>query len=98
MFLWDKENISHIVRHKVSQSEAEQVIENNPLDLERQIRSGEQRMLHLGETTAGRVLFVVVTVRNKMLRVVTAFPANRKARKFYAEQRQALDRQETQDS
>jgi uncharacterized DUF497 family protein len=98
MFLWDKENISHIVRHKVSQTEAEQVIENNPLDLERQIRNGEERILHLGETVAGRVLFVVVTVRNKKLRVVTAFPANRKARKFYAEQKQTLDRQETPDS
>jgi uncharacterized DUF497 family protein len=66
--------------------------------LERQIRNSEGRMLHLGETTSGRVLFVVVTVRNRMLRVVTAFPANRKARKFYAEQKQAIDRQETPDS
>jgi hypothetical protein len=38
VFLWDKENISHIARHDVSQAEAEQVIENNPLDLERQLR------------------------------------------------------------
>jgi uncharacterized DUF497 family protein len=59
MFLWDKENISHIARHHVSRSEAEQVIENNPFDLERQIRNGESRILHLGETTTGRVLFVV---------------------------------------
>jgi uncharacterized DUF497 family protein len=98
MFLWDKENTSHIARHNVSRAEAEQVVENNPLDLERQIRNSEGRMLHLGETTSGRVLFVVVTVRNRMLRVVTAFPANRKARKFYAEQKQAIDRQETPDS
>ncbi len=66
MFLWDKENISHIGRHDVSQDEAEQVIQNNPLDLERQIRNGELRILHLGETTAGRVLFVVVTMRKKI--------------------------------
>jgi hypothetical protein len=39
MFLWDKENISHIARHNVSRAEAEQVIQNNPLDLERQIRT-----------------------------------------------------------
>jgi uncharacterized DUF497 family protein len=98
MFLWDRDNLSHITRHDVSRAEAEQVIENNPFDLERQLRNGEKRILHLGETTAGRVLFVVVTVRDKMLRVVTAFPANRKARKFYAEQKQAIDRQETPDS
>jgi uncharacterized DUF497 family protein len=59
MFLWDKENLSPIARHEVSREEAEQVIENNPFDLERQIRNGEPRVLHLGETNAGRVLFVV---------------------------------------
>ena len=96
MFLWDKENISHIARHDVSQAEAEQVIGNNPFDLERQIRNGEQRILHLGETAAARLLFVVVTVRNQKLRVVTAFPANRKARKFYAEQKQTLRDKETE--
>jgi uncharacterized protein len=98
MFFWDKDNLSHIARHHVSKDEAEQVIQNDPLDLERQIRNGEQRLLHLGETNAGRVLFVVLTLRNEMLRVVTAFPADRKARKFYAEQKQAIDRQETSDS
>ena len=98
MFHWDEENLSHISRHDVSKTEAEQVIQNDPLDLERQIRNGEPRILHLGETTTGRVLFVVVTLRNKMLRVVTAFPANRKARKFYAEQKQKLNEQEAQDS
>jgi uncharacterized DUF497 family protein len=89
---------THIARHNISRAEAEQVVESNLFDLERQIRNGERRMLHLGETATGRVLFVVVTVRNKMLRVVTAFPANRKARKFYAEQKQAFDSQETSDS
>jgi uncharacterized protein len=97
MFQWDQENLRHIARHHVSRVEAEQVIENIPLDLERQIRNGESRIFHLGETTTGRVLFVVVTVRNKMLRVVTAFPANRKARKFYAEQKQTRS-EETEDS
>lgn len=63
MFLWDEDNISHnqphIVRHDVSQDEAEQIIANDPFDLERQIRNGELRILHLGETTAGRVLFLL---------------------------------------
>jgi hypothetical protein len=98
MFFWDKDNLSHIARHHVSRNEAEQVIQNEPLDLETQIRNGELRTLHLGETAAGRVLFVVVTLRNRMLRVVTAFPANRKSRKFYAEQKQAFGDQETPDS
>ena len=41
MFIWDAENLSHIARHKISQEEAEQVIQNDPLDLERQILNGE---------------------------------------------------------
>jgi uncharacterized DUF497 family protein len=97
MFFWDEENLSHIARHHVSQDEAEQVIENNPFDLERQIRNGELRILHLGETVAGRVLFVVVTVRNKMLRVVTV-SREQKIKEVYAEQKQALDREEAPGS
>jgi uncharacterized DUF497 family protein len=83
MFIWDAENLSHIARHKISQEEAEQVIQNYPLDLERQIVDGEERFLHLGETMTKRILFVVVTERDDLLRVVTAFPADRRARKFY---------------
>jgi uncharacterized DUF497 family protein len=84
MFIWDAENLSHIARHKISQEEAEQVIQNDPLDLERQILNGEERFLHLGETLAKRTLFVVVTERDDLLRVVTAFPADPKARRFYS--------------
>ena len=84
MFVWDAENLSHIARHKISQEEAEQVIQNDPLDLERQILNGEEHFLHLGETLARRILFVVVTERDDLLRVVTAFAADRKARRFYS--------------
>ena len=83
MFIWDAENLSHIARHKILQEEAEQVIQNEPLDLERQILNGEERFLHLGETLAKRILFVVVTERDDLLRVVTAFPADRRAKRFY---------------
>ena len=33
-FDWDAANIEHLATHKVSPEEAEQVIENNPLDLD----------------------------------------------------------------
>jgi len=32
-YQWDDVNISHIARHGVSPTEAEEVIENEPLDL-----------------------------------------------------------------
>lgn len=87
MFDWDSANLAHIARHNISPEAAEQVIHNNPLDIERQIRNGEERILHLGETLAGHVLFVVVTQRAGRYRVVTAFPANRASRLFYASQK-----------
>ena len=86
-FLWDSANVNHIARHNISPEEAEQVVRNTPLDLERQLRGGEERILHLGETDAGRVLFVILTERNHALRIVTAHPAKKRARMFYALQK-----------
>ena len=87
LFYWDPSNTGHIARHAVTSEEAEQVIANDPLDLERQLRNGERRFLHLGETDAGRILYVVVADHLEGVRVVTAFPANKKARKFYSTQK-----------
>jgi uncharacterized DUF497 family protein len=94
MFVWDAGDIDHLAKHGVLPEEAEQVIENGPLEIERQIRGSESRTLHLGETLAHRVLFVVVTRRGEELRVVTAFPAGRQSRRFYASQRVAIDVQD----
>ena len=69
-FDWDVANTNHLATHKVSPEEAEQVIENNPLDLPTRTVGGEERILHLGETAAGRILFVVATERDGLIRVV----------------------------
>ncbi len=87
MFIWDHANINHIAVHAVSTDEAEEVVNSDPLEIEQQIRNGERRFVHLGETVAGRILFVVITIRGDHLRIVTAWPANRQARKFYTEQK-----------
>ena len=84
---WDDGNIAHIARHGVRCDEAEQVIENDPLDIELQLVNREQRTLHLGETSLGRVLYVVATMRKEKIRVISAFPADRKGRRFYADQK-----------
>jgi len=91
MFIWDSANIDHIALHAVSTEEAEQVIDNDPLDIERQFRNGESRFVHLGETLKGRVLFVVTSLRGEDVRVVTAFPANKQTRKYYIEQKELDD-------
>ncbi len=96
-FNWDSANIEHIARHEVTPEEAEQVIENDPLDAPAVLRNGETRTVHLGETDAGRVLVVVVTERNSMYRVVTARPAKKKERAFYAKYKAATNDQDPKD-
>jgi hypothetical protein len=88
LFSWDEANRSHIAEHGVSPEEAEQLVLNDPVDLEVQIRSGEERTLQVGETNSGRVLVVVTTWRVGRIRVITAFPANKKLRAFYESYRE----------
>ena len=90
-FNWDTGNIDHIALHDVTPEEAEQVVENSPLEIGRVERKEELRIVHLGQTDAGRILLVAVTDRAELVRVVTAYPANRKFRKFYVEQKAMRD-------
>ena len=97
-FDWDQGNLEHIALHDITSEEAEQVIANSPLEIGRVERNGELRIVHLGETDAGRVLLVAVTDRAELVRVVTAYPANRKFRKFYAEQKAMRDETDSKDA
>lgn len=75
MLEWDGANLDHIARHQVFPEEAEQVIENDPLDINAEAVDGEKRTTSIGRTDRGRFLLVVTTLRGTRLRVVTAFPA-----------------------
>jgi uncharacterized protein len=74
-FDWDTANLAHIARHQISAEEAEEVIRNEPLDIEAETLKGEDRMTSVGRTNGGRFLVVVTTLRETRLRVVTAFAA-----------------------
>lgn len=86
-FDWDQANIDHIAKHGITPDEAEQVVHNDPVDLTLQLRDGEERTPQVGETNAGRILVVITTWRGRLIRVVTAFPANVALRRLYATQR-----------
>ena len=62
---------------------------NDPIRIKTRMdaRSGEKRVLELGNTNAGRVLFVAWTPRGELMRPVTAFDANRKTRAAYQRRR-----------
>jgi uncharacterized DUF497 family protein len=86
-FDWDQENIRHLARHKIAKAEAEQVLLNRPLDLESHLRNGEERMAQVGETDAGRILIVISTTRDREIRIVTAWPANERLRRYFQSQK-----------
>lgn len=87
MFDWDTGNIDHIAEHGITPAEAQQVVLNDPIDLQLQIWSGEERIAQLGETEAGRILVVITTMRDDLIRVVTAYPANKWLQDVYFTQR-----------
>jgi uncharacterized DUF497 family protein len=76
-FDWDEANIAHIAEHNVTPAEAEQVVSNNPLDLDYAVVFGEARIRQVGETSRGRILAVITTERGELTRVVTAYDASR---------------------
>jgi uncharacterized DUF497 family protein len=69
--------------HDVKPEEAEQVIQNRPLDLGSKLRNGEVRVAQIGETDAGRILIIITTTRGDMVRVVTGWPANKNYRRYF---------------
>jgi uncharacterized DUF497 family protein len=83
LFDWDVENIHHLAKHDILPVEAEQIILNSPVDLESELRNGEERVPHIGETDAGRILVVITTLVGKKIRVVTAWPANKNYRRWF---------------
>ena len=82
-FDWDEANRNHIAEHGTRPDEAEQVVKNEPIDVTLQNRDGEERIVQVGETDEHRILVVVTTWRHEKVRVVTAFPANARMRRFY---------------
>ena len=75
VFDWDDGNIEHLAAHGVTPAEFQQVLNNDPLDLDYEPVDNEKLYRSVGLTSAGRLLTVVFTVRNGRLRAVTAFPA-----------------------
>jgi uncharacterized DUF497 family protein len=87
-FDWDEQNVGHLAQHQISPAEAEQVLENRPCDLESELRNGEERMAQVGETDAGRILIVITTTRGRKTRVVTAWPAKERLRRYFQSQKE----------
>src|SRR3990170_4523016 len=85
-FQWDEGNAEkNWIKHGVSQGESEEVFVNSPLlVVADEAHSGaESRFYTLGQTEAGRRLFLVFTIRGSLIRVVSARDMNRSEGKEY---------------
>ena len=89
-FQWDQGNIDkNLIKHDVENWECEQVFFNRPLlvldDPKHSI--SEKRWAAFGKTDADRLLIVIFTKRDNLIRVISAREMNKKERKFYDEKR-----------
>jgi len=83
MFEWDGNNLRKIRAHRINRDEAEQALLNDPIAVYEQDVEGEPRFVYYGETSAGRLLAVIVTERDRKIRVVTAYPLDAGQRRDY---------------
>ena len=84
-FDWDEGNTKHLAAHGVAPAEFEQVMNNDPADVDCEIIDDEEGYRSVGMTNRGRILSVVWTVREGKVRVVTAFPAPAKDKQAFLE-------------
>lgn len=85
-FEWDEWNSTKICeKHSVSLAECEQVFFNEPLVVAEDTKHSdvEQRFYVLGATDKARLFFLVFTLRDNRIRVITARSMNRKERRIY---------------
>ncbi len=85
-FQWDAGNSGKIwEKHRVAPAECEELFFNQPLVLgdDEKHSGAEERLYALGQTDAGRLLFVAFTVRGHLVRVVSARDMSRRERRIY---------------
>ncbi len=85
-FDWDEGNKTKSEeKHSVAWWECEQVFFNVPLIVSNDLKHStvEERFYSLGVTNTNRKLFMVFTIRNKLVRVISARDMHKKERDFY---------------
>lgn len=85
-FEWDKENFDKSYqKHGITPSEAEEVFLDEQAIIVRDIKHSqrEDRFILIGKTTEEKTLFVVFTLRKKIVRIISARPTNRKEKVQY---------------
>jgi len=85
-FAWDAgNNDKNWEKHGIADSECEEIFFNQPLVVRHDPSHsrGEERFWTLGQTDAGRYLFVAFTLRKKLIRVISGREMTQRERRFY---------------
>ncbi len=87
-FEWDEGNSDkNWFRHQVTNAECEEVFFNIPLIVADDTKHSitEKRYYVLGQTDRGRLLFIAFTIRDNLVRVISARDMNKRESKRYEE-------------
>ena len=87
-FDWDEGNSNkNWHRHEVTDGECEDVFFNLPLMVasDKKHSANESRLFALGRTDAERWLFIAFTIRDKLIRVISARDMTKREERIYAE-------------
>lgn len=87
-FEWDQHNAKkNWEKHRVTPAESEQIFFNKPLVVAHDIKHSEYetRLFALGKTDLNRKLYIVLTTRNKLIRVICSRNMNKKEKRSYEE-------------
>jgi uncharacterized DUF497 family protein len=87
-FLWDEGNSEkNWLKHKVTRIECEEIFFNLPLVISDDVKHShvEKRYYALGKSKSERSLFISFTIRNNLIRIISARDMNLKERKIYEE-------------
>lgn len=85
-FEWDEGNIDkNWEKHQVNNSECEEIFfdDNKRLLKDKLHSDDEDRFIILGKTKQDRLLYLVFTVRDEKIRVISARDINQKERRLY---------------
>ncbi len=85
-FQWDDGNSEkNWISHQVAKSECEQIFFNQPLVIgnDEKHSTVEKRYYVLGQTDSDRLLYIVCTVRQNLIRVISARDMSKKEREVY---------------
>lgn len=85
-FEWDRGNTDkNYKKHRVGNKEAEEIFEDKGLKILKDLKHSrkEERFFAYGITKRKRRLHIVFTIRDQLLRIISARDQSRKERKFY---------------